>query len=38
MRLQRITTDSDYERLQIIKGKYDPDSLFHGALDIVPRR
>ena len=27
----------NYRRLQQIKAKYDPDNLFHGALNIVPR-
>ncbi len=26
----------NYDRLRTIKGKYDPDNLFHGAVNIVP--
>ena len=26
----------NYERLRTIKGRYDPDNLFHGVLNIVP--
>ena len=29
--------DANYEQLLAIKTKYDPDNLFHGALNIVPR-
>jgi FAD/FMN-containing dehydrogenase len=30
--------EANYERLLAIKTKYDPDNLFHGALNIVPVR
>lgn len=29
--------EANYERLLAVKTKYDPDNLFHGALNIVPR-
>jgi len=29
--------EANYERLGAIKAKYDPDNLFHGVLNIVPR-
>ncbi len=28
---------ANYRRLQAIKAKYDPDNLFHGALNIPPK-
>jgi hypothetical protein len=29
--------EHNYERLQAVKSKYDPDNLFHGALNITPK-
>ncbi len=35
-RLLQGAYDANYERLQAVKVKYDPDNLFHGALNIAP--
>ena len=29
--------ENNYKRLQAVKAKYDPDNLFHGALNITPK-
>jgi FAD/FMN-containing dehydrogenase len=37
-RLLQGAYGTNYERLQAVKAKYDPDNLFHGALNIAPKR
>jgi FAD/FMN-containing dehydrogenase len=36
-RLLQGAYEVNYERLQTIKARYDPDNLFHGVVNIVPR-